>query len=143
MILLKSQSFLQYFAIVYHQGAWYITHNGNLVQRKSSGVPLQATPLLDYSMKATLGTVVPQKRWTPSDEVDVRRHVESCALLLPIFFVYRNGSPGFRLSDILRGCDNDLHNANNLAPLGGKTTTHIRISVSVFPSHHKPVITVI
>ena len=136
MMLLKSQSFLQYFGIIYHQGAWHITHNGNLVQDTYPGVPLQATPVLDHSMRATLGTVVPQRRWTPSHEVDVRRHYESYALQLPIFFVYRNGSLGFRLSDILRGCHHDLHNANSLAPLGGKATTHIRISVSVFPSHH-------
>jgi protein involved in polysaccharide export with SLBB domain len=80
---------------------------------------------------STYGTVVPQKRWTPADEVDVRRHVEGAALELPIFFVNRNGSIGFPLVDILRGCDRHLHNADDFATLAGKTTTHVRINVSL------------
>ena len=133
MLLLRtphSQHFLRYYGIVYHQGAWYLTHNANMVQGTSPGVPPQSTPLLDYSSRATHGTVVPQRRWTPTDEVDFRRHVDGAALELPIFFVNRNGGIGFRLSDILRGCDRDLHIANGLAPLGGRTNTHIRINVS-------------
>ena len=106
-------------------------HNGNLLQGASLGVPLHPTPLLDYSMRATHGTVVPQRRWTPADEVDFRRHVQRAVLQLPIFFVNRNGGVGFQLSDILRGCDRDLRNANAFAPLGGKKTTHIRINVSL------------
>jgi hypothetical protein len=135
MLLLNTpppQNFLQYYGIAYHQSAWYIMYNGNLVQGTSPGVPLQLTPLLDYDMRATHGTVVPQRRWTPADEVDVRRFVESAQLQLPIFFVNRNGGLGFRLPDILHGCDRDLHNANTFAPLGGKYTTHIRINVSLF-----------
>ena len=132
MLLLRTpqfQCFLQYYGIVYHQGAWYIMHNGNLVQGTSPGIPFQPTPLLDYSMKATDGTVVPQRRWTPADEVDVRRHVEAADLELPIFFVHRNGSIGFPLVHILQGHDRDLRNANEFASLAGKTTTHIRINV--------------
>src|SRR6266702_7154688 len=75
MLLLRtpaSQYFLGYYGIVYHQNAWYITHNVNLVQGTSPGVPLQTTPLLDRSISATHGTIVPQRRWTPTDEVDVR-----------------------------------------------------------------------
>jgi hypothetical protein len=79
-------------------------------------------------MRAIQGTVVPQRRWTPPDEVDFRRHVKSAALQLPIFFVNSNGGLGFRLPDILRGSGYDLRNANDFAPLGGKTTTHIRIN---------------
>ena len=135
MLLLKtppSQYILQYYGIVYYQGAWYITNDGNLVQGISPGVPLQPTPLLDYSTTATHGTVVPQRRWTPADEVDVRRFVENAVLQLPIFFVNRNGGLGFRLLDILRGCSRDLYNANNFAPLGGRHTTYLRINVSLF-----------
>ncbi|KAF8257746.1 hypothetical protein EI94DRAFT_1817033 [Lactarius quietus] len=131
MVLLRTprhQYFLQYYGVVYHQGAWYIRNNGNLVQGTSPGVPYQHTPLLDYSMEATHGTVVPQRRWTPADDVDVRRHVESATLLLPIFFINRKGGVGFLLSDILRGCDRDLHNANSFAPLAGKFTTHLGIN---------------
>ena len=125
------QYFLQYYGIGYHQGAWYIIRNSNLVQGSSPGVSFQPTPLLDYSMRGTYGTVVPQRRWTPADEVDIRRHVQRAVLQLPIFFVSRNGGVGFQLSDILRGCDRDLRNANTFAPLGGKKTTHVRINVSL------------
>ncbi len=134
MLLLRTpppQYFLRYYGVVYHQGAWYITRNVNSVQSTSPGVPLQTTPLLDHSMRATQGTVVPQSRWIPADDVDVRRHVEGAVLQLPIFFVNRNGSLGFWLPDIPRGCDRDLHNANTFAPLGGRTTTHVRINVSL------------
>jgi hypothetical protein len=139
MLLLNtppSQYFLLYYGIVYHQGAWYITNNNNLVQGTSPGVPLQPTPLLDYNMRATQGTVVPQRRWTPADEVDVLRFVESATLQLPIFFVNHNGGLGFRLPDIFRGRDFDLHNANTFAPLGGRNTTHIRVHVSLFLSYY-------
>ncbi|KAH9051057.1 hypothetical protein EDB87DRAFT_1104777 [Lactarius vividus] len=130
MLLLKthSQHFLRYHGIVYHQGAWYIMHNANLVQGTSLGVPLQTTPLLDYNSRGTQGTILPQQRWAPADEVDFRRHVEDAVLQLPIYFVNINGSIGFLLPDILRGCDRDLRNANSFATLGGRSTTHIRIN---------------
>ena len=131
ILLFRTQHFIQYFGIIYHRGAWYIMHNSNLVQGASPGVPYQPVPLLDYSMNATIGTVVPQRRRTSADEVDIRRHVESAVLQLPIFFVNHNGSLGFRLPDILRGCNPELHNANSFAPLGGKTTTSVRIHVSL------------
>ena len=134
MLLLRTpppQSFLEYYGIEYHRGAWYIRHNSKLVQGASPVIPYLPTPLLDYSMRETTGTVVPQRQWTPAEEVDIRRHVESAALLLPIFFVNRNGSLGFSIPDILRGCDRELHNANSFAPLGGKYTTSVRIHVSL------------
>ena len=132
-----SQYFLRHYGIVYHQGAWHIMLNGSLVQGTSPGVPLQPTPLLDYSIEATDGgTVVPQRRWTPADEVGVRRHVESAVLQLPIFFVNRSGSVGFPLPDILRDRDCDPRDADRFAPLGGRNTTQIRINVSLSFSYH-------
>ena len=134
MLLLRaphSGNFLRYYGIIYRHDAWFISHNSNAVQGRSPGVPIQPTPLLDYSMRATSGTVVPQMRWSPADEVGLRRHVENASLQLPIFFVNRDGSLGFRLPDILQGCDSELHNANSFAPLGGKSTTHVRIHVSL------------
>ena len=77
------------------------------------------------------GTVVPQKRWAPVNEVDYLYFVQKAVLQLPIFFVNRNGEVGFPLSDILQGCDRDLRNANDFAPLGGKSSTHIRVNVSL------------
>ncbi|KAF8261608.1 hypothetical protein EI94DRAFT_782792 [Lactarius quietus] len=114
--------------VVAHNGAWYLPHNVNSVQGTSPGVPFQTTLLLDYNTRSTRGTVVPQQRWTPADEVDVRRHVEGAVLLLPVFFVNRNGSIGFPLSDILRGCDRELRNPNDFALLGGTANTNIRIN---------------
>jgi hypothetical protein len=138
MLLLRTprpQCFLRYYDIAYHRGAWRIRHNSNLVQGSSPGVPHQPSPLLDCSTKNTHGTVLPQGRWTPADDVDVRRHVESAVLQLPIFFVNRDGSLGFPLLDILRGCDRELHNANSFAPLGGKYTTFVRVHVSLSPRY--------
>jgi hypothetical protein len=131
MLLLRTHRFLQHYRIVHHQGAWYITRNGNLVRRTSQGVPRQPTPLLDYCAWATHGTIVPQKRWTTADDVNFGRHIENAVLQLPIFFVNHDGSLGFRVPDILRGCDRELHNANSFAPLGGEYTTHVRIHVSL------------
>ncbi|KAH9047189.1 hypothetical protein EDB84DRAFT_1233485, partial [Lactarius hengduanensis] len=128
MLLLRTPLSRYFPHLVYHQGAWYITRGANLVQGTSPGVPLQPTPLLDYNSEGTQGTILPQRRWSPADAVDVRRHVEGADLQLPIYFVNSNGSIGFPLLDILRGCDRDLHNANSFATLGGRSTTHIRIN---------------
>ncbi|KAH9032550.1 hypothetical protein EDB84DRAFT_1561945 [Lactarius hengduanensis] len=103
MLLLRtprSQHFLQYYGIRFHQGVWYITLNANLVQGTSPGVPFHATPLLDYSAD----------------------------LQLPIYFVNSNGNIGFPLPDILRGCGGNLRNANGFASLGGRSTTWVRIN---------------
>jgi len=110
--------------VSYSEGVWYI----NYVQQPSSGLPTQLP--LDFSVKTTEGTVVPQRRWTPTDEVDIRRQVQEAQLQLPVFFVHRNGGVGFLLPDILEDRDLDLYNRDSRAPLGGRTTTHIRINVS-------------
>ena len=116
---------------MYRHNAWHITYNVNLVPATSPGVPFQTSPLLDHSIRETYGTVVPQRRWIMADEVDIRRHVEVLELQLPVFFVNHNDSIGFRLPDILRGCDGGLRKANSFAPLGGKYTTLIRINVGL------------
>ena len=134
MCLLRTptpQSFLRYYGVVYRQDAWLITRNVNLMQGESPGVPFQTSLFMDYNIGGNYGTVVPQRRWKPADEVDDRRHVELAVLRLPVFFVNHNGSIGFRLPDILRGGNGDLHNANSFAPLGGKTSTVIRINVGL------------
>jgi len=105
--------------------------NASYVQKPTLEVPTQNWPLpLDFSVSTTQGTVVPQRRWTPVDEVDIRRLVREVTLQLPIFFVNWNGGVGFWLYDILGGRDQDLYNRYNRAPLGGRATTHIRINVS-------------
>jgi len=130
ILLLRTPHFLQQYRVSYSQshtqGVWRIIHR---VPSPSPGAPSQDVSLpLDYSIKITQGTVVPQRRWTPADEVDIRRHVEEATLQLPVFFVNRNGAVGFLLSDILQGRDHELHNRDSQASLGGKSTTHIRIN---------------
>ena len=120
-ILLGTVDFLSH--ISYSGGMWYKIY----VEQPSSGLPTQLP--LDFSTRTIEGTVVHQRRWTPADEVDIRRHVQEAVLSLPIFFVNRNGGVGFSLPDILEGRDSDLYNRDSQAPLP-KTTTFIRINVS-------------
>ena len=129
VLLLRNPNFLQHYRITYShtQGVWYILRS---VPSPSLGAPSQNVSLpLDFSVKLTQGTVVPQRRWSPADEVDIRRHVEEATLQLPVFFV-RNGGIGFWLPDILQGRDQDLYNRDFQASFGGRATTHIRINVS-------------
>lgn len=135
-VLLRTPDFLRYYRVTFSQGVWYITQNAPHVQPSSLGAPSQnPPPALDFSVKGTQGTVVPQRRWVPADEEDVRRHVAQATLQLPIFFVNRNGGVGFGLPDILEGRDHDLYNRDSEASLGGVATTHIRINVSS-PLHY-------
>ena len=120
-ILLGTVDFCSH--ISYSGGVWYKIY----VEQPSSGLPTQLP--LDFSTRTIEGTVVHQRRWTPADEVDIRRHVQEAVLSLPIFFVNRNGGVGFSLPDILEGRDSDLYNRDSQAPLP-KTTTFIRINVS-------------
>ena len=130
-LLLRTRDFLRQYQLSYSQGVWYIVQNPPLFHPPPPGVPIQNLQLpLDFSVRTTEGTIVPQRRWTPADEIDVRRYVETAELQLPIYFVNKNGGVGFWLPDILQGRDHDLYNGNGEAPLGGKSTTHIRIHVS-------------
>jgi hypothetical protein len=95
------------------------------------GVSTQNSMLpLDLTVHPTQGTVVPQQRWAPTDEIDVRRHVAGATLQLPSYFVKRSGEIGFWLPDILQGRDYDLHDGDREALFGGRATTHLRINVS-------------
>jgi hypothetical protein len=130
-LFLKTSDFLRHHRIIYSKGVWYAMRNAPYGQPPSPPVSTQNPPLpLDYSVRTTRGTVIPQRRWIPADAVDVHRHVERCALLPPIFFINHNGATGFWLPDILQGRHHDLYDGDREAQLGGKTTTHIRISVS-------------
>jgi hypothetical protein len=73
---------------------------------------------------------VPQTLWTPHNKNDLKQHVEEADLQLPIFFIHENGDLGLSLEDAVNGrCHSALRDARTHAQLGGKTTTHIRISV--------------
>ena len=76
------------------------------------------------------GTVVPQTLWSPHSASDRRQHVEMGKLQMPVFFEDKDQALGVSLQVSVEGQYHALRRANNLAPLGHKTTTHIRIIVS-------------
>jgi len=129
-VLLGTPNFMRYYGISYSKAVWYIVQNTHRIKPPFRGAPVPNLPLpLDFDVRKTEGTIVPQCRWIPMDELDHRRHVQDVMLQLPIFFVNRrSGGVGFWLPDILRGHDHDLSNGGTRAPLGGITTTHIRIN---------------
>jgi hypothetical protein len=76
------------------------------------------------------GTVVPQKMWSPQSALGVRQYVERAELQMPVFFEGRDGELGLSLEASIDSRRRVLRDANDPAPLGPKTTTHIRIAVS-------------
>lgn len=77
------------------------------------------------------GTVVPQTMWSPHAASDRQRHIEMGTLLMPVFFEDKDRALGFSLRESIEGQRNVLRHANDPAPLGHKTTTQIRIIVSM------------
>jgi len=76
--------------------------------------------------------VISQTMWSPHASVDRRQHVEEAKLQMPVFFEDRNGRLGLELGvSIDDRCHAALRDADEPAPLGHKTTTHIRIVVSM------------
>ncbi|KAI9439531.1 hypothetical protein H4582DRAFT_1812889, partial [Lactarius indigo] len=73
------------------------------------------------------GIVVPQTLWSPYTITDRRRHVEEAVLQMPIFFEGIDGRLGLSLQAAAAGRCHGLRNAQEFAPLGQKSTTHIRI----------------
>ncbi|KAI9465594.1 hypothetical protein BJY52DRAFT_594062 [Lactarius psammicola] len=73
------------------------------------------------------GTVVPQKMWTPRSVGDIRQHVARANLQMPVFFEDKEGGLGLSLGALIDGQCHLLRDANYSAPLGQRTTTHIRI----------------
>ena len=76
------------------------------------------------------GTVVPQRMLAPRTVTDRRNHLEQAKLQLPIFFQCSDGTLGLSLEAAASGRCHGLVDAQTFAPLGLKSTTHIRIVVS-------------
>jgi hypothetical protein len=88
--------------------------------------------LLDYTLR-NVGTVVQQRRWTPSGTADAQRPC-TVPLNLPIFFVQRDRMTlGLPLNQAASGDCSALLNPRLPAPLGQSQTTFIRIMVNIFP----------
>ena len=75
--------------------------------------------------------MVPQTMWSPHIITDKRQFVEEAVLQRPIFFEGIDGRLGLSLEDSAAGRCHSLRNAQQFAPLGQKSITHIRIGVSV------------
>ncbi|KAN0131232.1 hypothetical protein V8E53_010936 [Lactarius tabidus] len=73
------------------------------------------------------GTVVPQTMWSPDSPVARRQNIEKALLQMPIFFEDKDGLLGLSLEASIDGGCHVLRDANDPAPLGPRTTTHIRI----------------
>ncbi|KAN0131225.1 hypothetical protein V8E53_010929 [Lactarius tabidus] len=73
------------------------------------------------------GTVVPQIMWSPHSVSDRRQYVEMGKLQMPVFFEDNDRALGFSLEASVDGQFHLLRHASDPAPLGQKTTTHIRI----------------
>jgi len=91
-----------------------------------SRLTVQGQPawILDYVVRPR-GTVVPQQLWSPQGQGDWRRYVEKADFHMPVFFNNVDGSLGVPLN--AAAGQMSLYGANQLAPLGDKTTTKIRI----------------
>jgi hypothetical protein len=86
--------------------------------------------LLDYVVR-NVGTVVPQRLWTPASSSDAQRY-GTTPLNMPIFFVQKDGALGLPLNLAAAGNCAALLNARAPAPVGQCHTTTIRIMVSIF-----------
>jgi hypothetical protein len=95
----------------------------------SNQSPDQSRWVLDRGI-LNKGTVVPQTMWAQHTLTDQTHHVEQAELQLPIFFQCSDGRLGLPLEAAAAGRCHGLTNAQSLAPLGMKSTTHIHIVVS-------------
>jgi hypothetical protein len=78
------------------------------------------------------GTVVPQTMWSPLSSIDIRRHIERAELQIPVFFEDKDGRVGISLGACIDGqCRVLLRDPTGRAPLGQRSTTHVRIVVSM------------
>ena len=76
------------------------------------------------------GTVVPQRMWSPHSVLDRRQHVERARLQMPVFFEGEDKRAGISLA---ASTDKRRHlrEVNHPTPLGQKSSTYIRIAVSM------------
>ncbi|KAH9029308.1 hypothetical protein EDB83DRAFT_2229930, partial [Lactarius deliciosus] len=92
------------------------------------GQPFATSSWLLDRAAVNRGSVVPQTMWSPHTATDWRQYVEEAVLQKPIFFEGVDGRLGLPLEAAAAGRCHDLRNAQQFAPLGGKSTTHIRIA---------------
>ncbi|KAI0044771.1 hypothetical protein FA95DRAFT_1608292 [Auriscalpium vulgare] len=84
--------------------------------------------ITDYEVAPNLGTVIPQRLWYPHSVTDQRQYVAQARLELPVFFVHANGALGLTLANAAAGNFHTLRGSQAAAPIGGKSSTHLRIA---------------
>ncbi|KAI0060985.1 hypothetical protein BV25DRAFT_1806462 [Artomyces pyxidatus] len=84
--------------------------------------------LIDYVVVGQYGTVIPQRLWIPHSVTDQRQYVAEAQLEMPVFFVHTNGALGVSLVDATAGNCHSLRGFRDVAPIGGKSSTHLRMS---------------
>lgn len=89
--------------------------------------------VLDYRADLSRGMLVPQIPWFPQTPRDVRKYVTDAVLQLPIFLRQDDGSIGMSLSDVVHGNFRRLVDSVRQVNVGGRTSVHIRINVSIPP----------
>ncbi|KAH9967291.1 hypothetical protein BC827DRAFT_1123712 [Russula dissimulans] len=112
-------------------GAYLVFTQPSYYSPPSVVVQGQPAWILDYKVRSG-GTVVPQHLWSPQGQGDWRRYVEQADFHMPVFFINANGALGVPLVNAAAG-QMSLYGANQLAPLGDRTTTKIRIG---WPGYH-------
>jgi len=87
----------------------------------------QSAWLLDYAIRQ-VGTIIPQRAWSPGHPSDIQRHA-NLSLNMPIFFVQSDRvNLGLPLLKVAVGNCGMLQGASAAAPVGDCTTTYIRIN---------------
>lgn len=87
--------------------------------------------ILDYGADLSRGTIVPQLPWFPQTPRDMRKYVTDAVLQLPIFLRQDDGTIGMSLSDVIHGNFRRLMDSVQQVNVGGRTSVHVRINVSV------------
>ena len=97
-------------------------------------LPQTQTParvVLDY-VPPSIGPVIPQRLWRPQSDKLLSSLVHNGALCRPIFFVRRDfDGIGITLEEATHRQHHCLYDYDALVDFGGKTTTSLRILVSL------------
>jgi len=112
--------------------SFFITSPAVLGIPPSLSINGQPAWLLDYAIRQ-VGTVVPQRPWSPRHSLNRQSHTTS--MKMPIFFVHEDRvNLGLPLVKAVAGDREALLGAGTAAPLGNCSSTYIRINVGVLSS---------
>jgi len=114
--------------LVVSNGSFFLLHPAVQNVHPITHIGNRPAWLLDYMLR-NVGTVVSQRRWSPTATSDAQRY-STVPLNMPIFFVQRDRTTiGLPLSRAASGDCSALLNPRLPAPVGQCYTTFIRIMV--------------